>query len=339
MAAQDMKNAIIDELVVMQRKATQDKEVFKARAYGKVIGQIRALEGEVRTYEDLVAAGVTGIGASIEQKIREVLLTGHLAAAAAIREDGGLDAKDRMMAIYGVGPVKAKELVEKHGLSTYAELRAAVAEGKIPKLLNDKQLIGLKYVEDFIPRIPRAEMDEHAALIQREIRRVDARFETAIVGSYRRGAEDSGDIDVLMTLPATVAEAEVAALFHSVCDVFKQSGYVIDELAQGDKKFMGVCKLAGAGRLARRIDLLVTPQSEYAYAVLYFTGSDKFNIRMRQHALEKGYTLNEHGLKRLKPDAPTVPDILTERGIFDFLDFPWSAPTDRSIVKKVSRKK
>ena len=91
--------------------------------------------------------------------------------------------------IYGVGPKKAKELIDA-GITSIEQLR-----GK-PELLNDIQRVGLKYYEDILQRIPRAEIDDYKHVFSKEFS-TDSHFE--IVGSYRRGALDSGDIDVIIT--------------------------------------------------------------------------------------------------------------------------------------------
>ena len=39
------------------------------------------------------------------------------------------------------------------------------------------------------------------------------------------------------------------------------------------------------------------PEDQYYCGILYFTGSDEFNRQMRQHALEKGFTLNEYSIR------------------------------------------
>jgi DNA polymerase (family 10) len=77
------------------------------------------------------------------------------------------------------------------------------------------------------------------------------------------------------------------------------------------------------------LDLLVTPPAEFPFAVLYFTGSDTINVRMRQLALEKGYTLNEHALTKVKT-SETVTGLKTERDIFDFLKMEWREPEERT---------
>ena len=37
----------------------------------------------------------------------------------------------------------------------------------------------------------------------------------------------------------------------------------------------------------RRIDIMYTKPEEYPFAILYFTGSGDFNVKMREYALEK----------------------------------------------------
>lgn len=323
---------IIRELDVLRRKEEQARNTFKARAYAKVIQQLRNYTGPpIRTMDDV--KGIAGIGASIHAKIAEILATGHLEAASAVRRDAELPHKEFWTTIYGIGPVKAAEIAAlRPPLETYDDLRRAVAA--TPSLLNDKQKIGLKYAEDTTLRIPRAEMDQHAERIRAAAAAVSPAFTAEVVGSYRRGAADSGDIDVLLTLPATTTAAERKRLFTALCDHVLADGYVTDTLAKGDKKFLGYCRIGapGAARAhARRLDLLMTPKEEYAYALLYFTGSDRFNVAMRQKALALGYTLNEHTLTPTRDGVPAVPPMETEQDIFRFLEMTYVAPPQRVV--------
>ena len=115
-----------------------------------------------------------------------------------------------------------------------------------------------------------------------------------------------------------------------MCDRLASDGYVTDVLAKGDKKFMGYARLPGATPDSphRRLDLLLTPKDEYPYAVLYFTGSDRFNVAMRQRALDLGYTLNEHGMKPTGSE-PAPPVMSDERDIFRFLKMEYKEPSER----------
>jgi DNA polymerase/3'-5' exonuclease PolX len=86
----------------------------------------------------------------------------------------------------------------------------------------------------------------------------------------------------------------------------------------------------------RRLDILLTPPEAYGYALLYFTGSQRFNILVRQHALTKGYSLNEHCLsldsKWKGPKPAAIPVLKTEAEILAFLGIKWVSPTDREAV-------
>lgn len=322
----DLKAKIIEELDVLRMKEVQDKQVFKARAYAKVVSQLKALAHPVASMEDL--KDVEGVGDKIRAKIAEILATGTLHQADIVRKERKLDVTEMMLQIYGVGPVKAKELVGEHKVTSYKQLRELV--DKRPTILNAKQKIGLKYVEDLMLRIPRAEMMDHEVLLKSHMPKG---FSMQVVGSYRRGAESSGDIDVLLCAPS-LDEKVASEAFAKLCNELQNTGYILEVLALGPKKCMAICKWK-EGMPARRLDLLLTPKDEYAYAELYFTGSDKFNVAMRKHALDKGYTMNEHGMKPIRDGVAPPPFMKTEKDIFDFLDYPYVAPTKRDNKKNL----
>ena len=317
----DYKDIILDELDVLRKKELQAGQTFKAIAYAKVIREIRALE-HIRTMEDL--KDVKGLGERITNRIQEILETGHLKEAEEARQDIGIDVIDTFMNIYGVGRVKATELVRKRGIKTIEALKMAVETD--PSVLNDNQTIGLKYYEDLLERIPRAEMRKHERLLKKTIQKVSKDLDIQVVGSYRRGEPSSGDIDVLVKWPEGESAEKVLSKVDQIITELSKTSYIVETLAKGKKKFMGICRLPG--EKARRLDLLITPEKEYGFAVLYFTGSDKFNVEMRRIVLEKGYSLNEHGLTA-KEGYPTPPVLLTEEDIFQFFGYRWIAPKNR----------
>jgi len=322
--AQDYRLKIIEDLELLRKKEQQERNVFKVRAYDKVIKQLRDYAHPIHTINDI--ASIEGIGERIRTKIEEILATGTLAAAEAVKQDTGINAIDIIMKIHGIGPVKASDLIKNHGIRTIADLRAEV--NKNPGLLNDKQKIGLKYFEDIQERIPREEMRLHETLILKTIRKINSEFTANIVGSYRREAVNSGDIDVLIGYPKEMSEKDAEKIFNAIIAEFKKISYIIDILASGQKKCMGLVKLSENTKV-RRLDLLLTPPEEFPYALLYFTGSDKFNIRVRRKATEKGYSLNEHGLKIIKKNMEKPPIMTTEKDILDFLDVPYLDPKNR----------
>lgn len=156
-----------------------------------------------------------------------------------------------------------------------------------------------------------------------------------VVGSYRRGAETSGDVDVLIRVPSAWTSLMCATYLHNFVMELETAGYMEYILALGEKKCMGIARLPSKGKdyKARRVDFLITPEHEYACALLYFTGSDMFNVAFRQRALQKGYTLNEHGMTSMKlpdgTDAPPPPTFHTEQDIFRFLSLQYVEPSKR----------
>lgn len=298
------KQALLDNLDLLRQKELQDGNTFKAIAYAKVIKQIKALP-HVNSLTDL--ADVKGIGKSIQAKIEEFFETGKLQQAEDIKQDPDIPVIEAFMKIYGVGRVKATKLVKEDHIRSLEELKQR------PDLLNEHQQLGLQYYEEFMERIPRAEMRQHDKKLMQYL---PEGIEGIVVGSYRRGEPTSGDIDIL------IKSSNPKDLDRFVATL-QEKKYILHTLAHGEKKFMGISR-ATRNAKPRRLDILLTPPEEYPYALLYFTGSDKHNIEMRRKALELGYSLNEHGLT-----PPTPSPLTTEEEIFAFLKMPFVKPKQR----------
>ena len=318
----DYKQIIIDSLEVLRKRDVADKEVHSARAYNKVVTQLKNYNGTITEYDDV--KNITGIGAKMEKKIKEILETGSLAAAEKARELYNIDALDALQNIYGVGPAKATDLV-KAGIVSISQLREEIKSN--PKLLNDKQKIGLKYYEELLERIPRTEMEEHRDILHTLLPDEMTEYDTEIVGSFRREATNSGDIDVLIRVPFNADAKTAKANLELYVKMLEGFGYIEEILALGEHKCMAISRMYNGK--ARRLDLLMTPDEEYAYSILYFTGSDRFNVAFRQYAIDKGYTLNEHTLTPIKAGVQTPPYMKTEKDIFKFLGLRYIDPSKR----------
>jgi len=314
----DFTQSILEMLEVLRKKEVAAKQPFKAKAYATVAKNIALIGTPIRTMDDL--KDVKGIGDKIGKKIEELMVTGKVKEVDNANKNENTEIITNLMTVHGIGPAKAKALVEDHGIKSIEDLEQK------QELLNDKQKIGLKYVRDFQERIPRKEMDVHSELLAKSIVSIDNSFEFQITGSYRRQAASSGDIDILITHkddPANVEE-----LFKSVVDKLKKDGYITDVFAEGGKKCLAVCRLKRYKHY-RRIDLLYTNKKEYPFAVLYFTGDAGFNVAMRSYCLSKGLSLSEHGLKDETTGKFIDTDIDTEKDIFAYLGLEYVEPKDR----------
>jgi DNA polymerase lambda len=172
-------------------------EHFKSVAYTKAINELHKylkstqISTEVLSYNDLKKLKLPNIGKTILEKYEEFLKTGTLEVV----EREKTNPVNIFANIYGIGPIKAKELVTKKNIVTLEQLRAQqnnIQENKLP-LLNTKQQIGLKYYEDLLKRIPRTEIEEFKelltqnfseTLIENSETQENNSFE--IVGSFRR---------------------------------------------------------------------------------------------------------------------------------------------------------
>jgi DNA polymerase beta len=316
---------IVDSLKILADYERINKEPFKVKAYEKVIDSIELFDKNIETPEDIKL--LKGVGKKIEDKIIEFLNTGNIAEVDSVLSDPRYILGNKLKGIYGVGPAKITELMTK--IKDFDELK------EHPELLNDKQKIGLKYYDDMNIRIPIAEGKQHFKIVHKILNNLYTGIEFEFVGSFRRKNKDLGDIDILI-------KNRSGLVLKDVIKQLEDKSYVIEKLAQGNNKFMGICKLSPE-LPARRIDILIAEPSYYYFALLYFTGSYNFNIYMRKIALSKGLSLSEYGFKAAnaanagvgvgvannKNIIDTTDSIHSEEDIFKYLDMAFVEPRKR----------
>ena len=291
-------------------------ESFKASSYRKVVNELKKLSDDSELTKDNIM-NIKGVGTSIYTKIEQILDTGTCPMYEKIKNDGSVDSKMILMGIHGVGPKKANDLI-KNGFDSIQRLRDCK---DIKEVLNSKQIIGLNHYEDLNERIPREEIVRHEEVLQKMLAKIDPNAEMTIAGSYRRGCDTSGDIDVLL-------KSENKTVFKRFIKVLTNINYLIDHLANGQKKYNGVSKCGKDGK-SRRIDIMYTTPLEYPFAVLYFTGSKDHNTMMRGIANEKDMTMNEYCLSYLETEEKVNHKFEVEEDIFNYLDIKYVQPTQR----------
>jgi DNA polymerase/3'-5' exonuclease PolX len=152
---QRLNEKIIELLEELASIMMKHGEPFRARAYQKATETIILYPTDITPANYKAMEKQPGIGSTIIEKLDEYIKTGTLRVLERERENPVNILAD----VYGVGPKKAKELVNK-GIKTIAELREHQDE------LNNVQKIGLKYYEDILKRIPRKEIDDYHAIFQ-----------------------------------------------------------------------------------------------------------------------------------------------------------------------------
>ncbi len=317
----DYKDLIIKNLETLRQRDFVNNDKWKVRAYDKVIKELKNKSTPIYSIEDV--KDVKGVGEKIKLKITEIIETGELQQVESIKDDAinVMNATTELSEVFGIGPIKAKELYEKHHIKSVNELKEHL------ELLNDKQKIGVKYYEDFKQRIPRKEMMKHEEYLKAVLTSIDKDIKFVIMGSYRRGLPNSGDIDILLTHETE----EGSKVLDKVVNSLQKEKYLAETLGLGNKKYTGICRLK-RHRTYRRLDMLFAKGNEYSFALLYFTGSANFNVKMRNIALSKGFSLSEYGLKYIEGDKKgefVEREFVDEKSVFDFLEMDFISPENR----------
>lgn len=281
-------------------------EKYKAKAYSQAILAIKNYPGEIFSGQD--AKKIPGIGKSISEKIDQIIKIGKLES---IPTDSVKNkAITELTSVWGIGPVKAESLY-KLGIKSVEDLKMH------DNLLTGQQKIGLKYYEDLKKKIPRQTIDN----LNNLIKSIFANSVTLVIaGSYRRGLLESGDVDILFS------PIKEGLSLHDVLNILQEADIVVEVLSAGPSKSLTVSHLPSSSQYFQ-LDLEYIPQDQWGSALLYFTGSKTFNIKMRELAKEKGYTLNQHGLVDLK--TGNLLKFKQEEDIFKALGMDYIPPSQR----------
>jgi DNA polymerase/3'-5' exonuclease PolX len=243
-----------------------------------------------------------------------------------------LTSYNQLISIPEVGPSKAKQLLQEGITMTHLINN--------PTLLNRKQQIGLRHYHDLKTRIPRKEMYEWLKTLKNATHQTCTHLNIPLnivkmdlTGSYRRGLLTSGDVDFYITIPETYMHN-----FMSVLVKFLMKTCILNQadiFSQGIKKMMSVARLTNK-HLARHLDVFIFPSHQYPFAILFATGCGEFNVKMRQFALQHGWSLSDKALlltnnKGRPPNTTELQSkklltIETEKDIFQFLSLEYVEP-------------
>ncbi|KAF7482206.1 Hypothetical predicted protein [Marmota monax] len=318
---------ITEKLEVLAKAYSVQGDKWRALGYAKAINALKSFHKPVSSYQE--ACSIPGIGKRMAEKIMEILESGHLRKLEHISES--VPILELFSNIWGAG-TKTAQMWYHQGFRNLEDIRSLAS-------LTAQQAIGLKHYDDFLQRMPR----EEAAEIEQTVRVSAQAFSPGLLcvacGSYRRGKMTCGDVDVLITHPDGRSHQ---GIFSRLLDSLRQQGFLTDDLVSKEEngqqqKYLGVCQLPGPGRRHRRLDIIVVPYSEFACALLYFTGSAHFNRSMRALAKTKGMSLSEHALSTavvrntqgVKMAPGRVLPTPTEKDVFTLLGLPYREPAER----------
>src|SRR5580704_9679280 len=292
---------------------------FKIRAYTNAARALETFSGNFQTTVAEAKLGeLNGIGDAITKKISEYVQTNRLEYFEKLQAEFP-ETIFELFEITGLGGKKVKALYEKLGVKSIAELEIAAKDGRLAELPG----FGAKTATNLLQAIERRRKHSGRFLLS------DAKIwsddllehflghpdvsQISSGGSFRRGRETIGDLDILIATkqPKNVIEH---FLTHPAIDRV---------LAQGPTK---ASVLLSHGVQA---DLRVVANLEFPFALCYFTGSKEHNVALRGRALQNGWTLNEY---RLGPEPTSkrvpkpIPEIWTEADLYRALGLSYIPP-------------
>lgn len=292
---------------------------FRIRAYRNGSKAIRELEESVATIvadADRNLADIPGIGKTLAEKSETLLATGSLPQLEDLREEIPASVL-QMVRVPGLGAKKAAALHSELGIDTLAQLRDACQRQQVRKLkgfaAKTEQMIldGLEIAEAANERLRWVEADQIVQQLLVHMKRHAGIQRLQPAGSYRRGRETVGDVDLLV-----VADDRAAAMDH-----FEAFEGRSERIARGDTK---VSMRIGA---AFQVDMRVVEEHQFGAALQYFTGSKEHNVHLRSIAKKRGLKINEYGVFAEDEETPIASE--TEAEVYEALGMPCFPPEIR----------
>jgi DNA polymerase/3'-5' exonuclease PolX len=201
---------------------------MKARQYHLIAGRLQKMDFEIDKDTPLAAIRrIPIIGLTTAGMIKEIVDTGRLRRLEYLQKDPVRTALRNLMAIWGVGRATALSLVHR-GFTDISTVRNGIRSGDL-SFLGWRQRIGVECYEDLLEDMGRAEVEIIFGLIQAEAQRILPGCEAEIMGSYRRGKDGLGDLDVLIVSREHESSVPASALPEIVNNLTRQ-GYVAHHL-------------------------------------------------------------------------------------------------------------
>ncbi|MDE3126594.1 MAG: DNA polymerase/3'-5' exonuclease PolX [Gemmatimonadota bacterium] len=287
---------------------------FRVRAYRNAARVVEEhaepvaslVEGDGRRLQEL-----PGIGADLAGKIEEIVRTGSLAALSEVRRKAPKGAVE-LMRVPGIGPSRARTLAGTLGIRSVAGLARAAKAGKIRALpgfgaASERKILaelGARTAGE--RRISRAVAAQYGESVLEYLRAFEGVTRADIAGSFRRGRETVGDLDILVECADGQAVSDRFVAFPEVREV----------LAHGATRASVVL------RSGLQIDLRVLDAKSYGAGLYYFTGSKAHNIAVRRLGQKRGLKLNEYGVFRGTRQIAGA----REQDVFRAVGLPWIPP-------------
>ncbi len=299
----------------------RNENPFRIRAYRNAARAIRDYPGAIAAIAREAPKElqkIPGIGAQVAEKCQMIVETGKLPQLEELRQQIPASVLD-LLRIPGMGPKKASVLYRELEIETLDALKKACEEHRVRALKG----FGAKTEESILKALQRPDLKERRMLwakadeivqsLRDHMGGVASVQRLEVAGSYRRGKETVGDLDILVEADDPAPPMDALSEFDGASEV----------LARGDTK------MSIRLDLGLQIDLRVVPRRSFGAALQYFTGSKAHNVELRHRARQRNLKINEYGVFRVEGDEETWIAGETEASVYATLELPCFPPEIR----------
>jgi DNA polymerase (family 10) len=296
----------------------QGEDAFKTGAYRRGADNIgHATVDIAQAYRDGKPPRIAGVGKAIDEKIAELADTGRLRYYERLRADVPPSVVT-LLQVPGLGPKTAGELWRQANISSLDQLEAAASAGTLRELkgmtakTEERILKSLAELRKRPPkRIRLGQAQEAIERVTRSLKAIDSIKSVTAAGSWRRRRETIADLDFLIETDAAAAVLDRAANLPWVERASAGSNRATLQMNHGPQ-----------------VDLMTMPTGAAGTYLVHFTGSADHNVRLREMARDKGWSLSEKGFSSLD-DPKDVRTFATEHEVYEFLGLPFIDPALR----------
>ncbi len=297
---------------------------FKIIAYQNAADEVEHLSREIKDiWEEGKLYSISNIGPSIASHIDEYFKKGYSSHFVEVFKGIPFNVFE-LMKVRSIGPKRAYKLVTSLNLynpkSLFDDLKQACLEGRVaalPGFGEKSQKEILNAIELYLKTSSKTERMTlpYAYRVAEDIveymKKNPFVKKAEVLGSLRRMSPTIGDIDI-----AVVSTNNKAVIEH-----------FINYPKKNKVENAGETKASIILHPNIRVDLRVIDEERFGSMLQYFTGSKAHNIKLREYALKKGFSLSEYGIKRLSDGK--MFKFSTEEEFYKFLGLQYIPPEIR----------
>jgi DNA polymerase (family X) len=306
--------AALRELGILYELDGADR--FRVQAYREAA---RTVAESPVSIEQLADEGrlteLPAVGKTLAQKIETLIETGSIPSADKLKTKFPATLVE-VTRVPGLGAKTARRIYDELGVENLTQLKEAAEQGRIAGMRG----LGAKKEESILSSLEGVTEDgigerlllSNVLPVAEEIRSdllglgVANRIE--IAGSARRWTETCKDLDLIATTDDAAGLVEALAT-HGLSAESRRGGDVAASV------------LTHAGL---KVDLRIGTEETFGNLLQHFTGSAEHNVELRERALQRGYSVSEHGVAEV--EGKKVHRFPEEAGVYELLGLPYIEP-------------